>query len=72
MAEICERVEKVRSKVKKRIGTGVFRGTEEEYLDTYDLQVDKVNKKLGSEKRYWSNQARQINMLKAKQESQLK
>ena len=68
--EIKVKVEQVRGKILSRIGfDGCLRGSVDDYLDTYDSQIEKVNKKLGMEKRYWSNQARQINMLKQKQES---
>ena len=56
---IKDRVKEVRTKVTSRIGfEGCLRGNVDEYLDTYDGQIDKMNKKLAQEKRYWSNQAR--------------
>lgn len=60
---------KILSKIKF---DGSLRGSVDEYLDNFEGQIEKVNKKLNHEKRYWANQARSINLLKAKQESQLK
>lgn len=49
-----------------------LRGSVNDYIDSFESQMEKLERKLNAEKRHWSNQARSINLLKAKQESQLK
>ena len=64
-ADVVERVTTIRGKVLSRIQfDGSLRGVVDDYLDTFDSQIEKMNKKLNIEKRYWSNQARSINLLK--------
>ena len=68
-----DKIEIVRGKILSRIEfDGCLRGTVDDYMDKFEMATDKMNKKLSQEKRYWYNQARSINLLKAKQESQLK
>ena len=72
-ANIKEKIEVIRGKVLSRIKfDGSLRGSVDDYLDNYDVQTGKMDKKLNKEKAYWANQARSINLLKVKQEQQLK
>ena len=65
--EIKDKIELIRGKFLSKIKFDeCLRGQVNDYLETYEAPMDKMNKKLNVEKRYWANQARSINMLKAK------
>lgn len=73
LVEIKEKIDAVRTKVGVCItDEGCLRGHISDYIEAFDAQIDRVNKKLNQERRVWTNQAKAVNVLKQKQESQLR